>query len=112
MPVGLENLGTHQMPLISGSAWTAASTASMSGPWSVRGTGSSSMPRCSQMPKWRSYPGTGARNLMRPQIGRASCREREGGWVAAVGCKRGEEGDGEVDAEDGGQVELTAPDGI
>ena len=54
MPVGLEYFGTHQMPLTAGSAATSRSTSSMSGPSSVIGTGTSSMPRRSHTPKCRS----------------------------------------------------------
>ena len=54
MPVGLEYFGTHQMPLIAGSAATSSSTTSMSGPSAVIGTGTSSMPSRSDSAKCRS----------------------------------------------------------
>ena len=50
-PVGLLYFGTHQMPLIVGSDAASRSTASMSGPSPVSGTGSMSMPKASQMVK-------------------------------------------------------------
>ena len=54
MPVGLEYLGTHQIPLMESSAATRRSTSSMSGPLSVIATGTFSIPRSAVMPKWRS----------------------------------------------------------
>lgn len=54
MPVGLEYLGTHQMPLMESSVATRRSTSSMSGPLSVIATGTFSMPKSAVMPKWRS----------------------------------------------------------
>ena len=54
MPVGLEYLGTQNMPLMESSAAHRRSTSSMSGPVSVMRTGTFSMPRSCVMPKWRS----------------------------------------------------------
>ena len=51
MPVGLEYLGTHQLPLMESSAATRRSTSSMSGPLSVIATGTFSIPRSAVMPK-------------------------------------------------------------
>lgn len=51
---GLVYLGTHHMPLTVSSSATSFSTRSMSGPHSVRGMLIISMPRVSQMVKWRS----------------------------------------------------------
>jgi hypothetical protein len=65
-PVGLENIGTHHMPLTVGSTATSSSTRSTSGPSSRMGTAIISKPKLSVIAKWRSYPGDGQRNLITP----------------------------------------------
>ena len=53
-PVGLENTGTHHMPLMAGSAATSSSIRSTSGPSSRIGTLIISTPRLSVIAKCRS----------------------------------------------------------
>ncbi len=53
-PSGLAYVGTTHMPLIVGSSATSAATAAASGPSTVTGTVTISMPSASHTEKWRS----------------------------------------------------------
>ena len=62
IPCGLEYFGTQNIPLTLGSS-ISSSIASISGPSSYIGIFIILMPKCSQIVKCLSYPGTGHKNL-------------------------------------------------